>query len=300
MEGASRFLKVAATRIKSDIVSWPVVHGGLREHKWTGERGKFGGLILLFSTETGELLSILNDGFLQHLRVGATYAIGTDRQARDDAEVVGLLGAGGMARSYIEALVQLRKVKRLQVYSPNGKHFEAYADDVRAKHGIEVVEATTPTEALEGADIVASMTDSMDPTIESHVMRPGIHVTTVTNWELAPDAYTRVNRMVTYRDGISEHHYTTPEDWRPQRLGGSYGETAKHESVIPRNSIHSLPDVILGRAPGRRDRSEITYFRAQGTGMQFAAVAALAYRRAKEKGLGRNLPSEWFLQDIRT
>ena len=300
MEGASRRLKVAATRIKSDVVSWPKGPGGSREFKWTGRRGKFGGLILLFSTETGELLAILNDGWLQHVRVGATYAIGTKLQAREDAKVVGLLGTGGMARTYIEALSHLGLIKRLQVFSPNEHHLRSYVDEMRDQFDLDVKIASSPQAAMTGVDIVASMTDSMEPTIESGMLAPGIHATTVSNWELHPEAYRRVDRMVTYRDGISEHHYTTPEDIRPYRVGGSYGETAKHESVVARDHIHKLTDVMHGRAQGRKKPEEITYFRAQGTGVQFAAIAAFAYERARERGLGRELPADWFLQDIRT
>jgi ornithine cyclodeaminase/alanine dehydrogenase-like protein (mu-crystallin family) len=300
MEGASRALQVAAIRIKSDVVSWPVGKGGVREFKWTGRPGKFGGLILLFSTETGELLSILNDGWLQHLRVGATYAIGTRYQARDNSEVVGLLGTGGMARTYVEALALIRPVKHLQVYSPNKAHLESYADEMRDKFGLSVKTVDSPRAAMAGVDIVASMTDSMDPTVHDAMLSPGVHATTVTNWELDPQAYGRVDRMVTYRDGISEHHYTTSEDQRPHRVGGSFSETAKHESAVRRDHVHKLTDVMHGRAVGRATPDEITYFRAQGTGVQFAAVAAYTYERARAQGLGRELPSEWFLQDIRT
>jgi ornithine cyclodeaminase/alanine dehydrogenase-like protein (mu-crystallin family) len=262
--------------------------------------GKFGGLILLYSTETGELLAILNDGWLQHVRVGATYAIGTKCQARDDAEVVGLLGTGGMARSYIEALALLRPIGRLQVYSPNNEHLQAYANEIRQKLGLEVQTVGSAAAAMQGADIVASMTDSMDPVITADMLRPGVHATTVTNFEMHPGVYPRIDRMVILRDGISDHHYTTPEPWRPTRQGGSFSETAKLESAIPRDHVHHLAEVLLGRAVGRAHRDEITYFDAQGTGIQFAAVASETYKRARSHGLGRELPSEWFLQDIRT
>ena len=300
MEGASRALKVAAIRIKSDIVSWPVGKGGVREFKWTGRPGKFGGLILLFSTETGELLSILNDGWLQHLRVGATYAIGTKYQARDNSEVVGLLGTGGMARTYVEALALLRPVKHLQVYSPNKAHLQSYADEMRDKFDLSVEMVELPREAMTGVDIVASMTDSMDPTVHDAMLSPGVHATTVSNWELHPEAYRRVDRMVTYRDGISEHHYTTPEDQRPHGVGGSFSETVKHEFAVRPDHVHKLTDVMHGRAVGRAAPEEVTYFRAQGTGVQFAAVASYTYELARAQGLGRDLPSDWFLQDIRT
>lgn len=300
MEGGSRELGVVAVRIKSDVVTWPTMYGMVREQKYTGRPGKFGGLILLFGSETGELLAILNDGWLQHMRVGATYGIGARYQARKGAEVMGLLGSGGMARTYVEAVTQYLPIKRIQVYSPSQEHREAYADEMSEKLGIHIQPVESAEAAVAGADVIASMTDAMNPTITAEMLRPGVHVTAVSNWELHAEAYQKVDRMVTQRDGISDHHYTTPEERRPRRVGGSFHETARMESAIPAERVHRLPDVLLGRAVGRASDDEITYFIGEGTGLQFAAVGARVYELARARGLGQELPSEWFLQDIRT
>jgi ornithine cyclodeaminase/alanine dehydrogenase-like protein (mu-crystallin family) len=89
--------------MKSDIVSWPVRHGVRVEDKYCVRPGLFCGLILLFSTEDGAPLAIMNDGYLQHMRVGALYGLGAKYLARSDASVVGMLGSGGMARSHLTA-----------------------------------------------------------------------------------------------------------------------------------------------------------------------------------------------------
>ena len=76
MEGTSRRYGVFATRIKSDIAYWSTNSSGVKtQEKYCGRPGLFCGLILLFSTENGEPLAIMNDGYLQHLRVGATAGI---------------------------------------------------------------------------------------------------------------------------------------------------------------------------------------------------------------------------------
>ena len=72
MEGASRDLGVFAIRMKSDVVSWPEdASGNWTEEKYCVEPGTYCGLIMLFSTVNGEPLAMINDGYLQHMRVGA-------------------------------------------------------------------------------------------------------------------------------------------------------------------------------------------------------------------------------------
>ena len=127
-----------AIRMKSDIV-YEREYGGTRtEEKYCVQPGLFCGLILLMSVENGEPLAIINDGYLQHMRVGADSGIGAGYMAREDASVVAMIGSGGMARSHAESFAAVRDIKRIQVYSPTRANREAYAEEIRAKMGIEV------------------------------------------------------------------------------------------------------------------------------------------------------------------
>ena len=83
-----------AIRIKPDIISWPEVNGMKRRVTYCYEPGLYGGLILVFKTENAELVAIMNDGFIQHMRVGATAALGARYLARSNAEIVGMIGSG--------------------------------------------------------------------------------------------------------------------------------------------------------------------------------------------------------------
>ncbi len=300
MEGGSRGLKAVAVRIKSDIAYWPEIKGYLREHKYTGRPGIYGGLILLFSAVNGELLAILNDGFLQHMRVAGTYGLGVRYTARTGARVLGMIGSGTMARLNAEAFCLVRHITKIKVFSLHQQNRERFAEEMSERLEIEIIAVDSPKEAARGADILAAMTDSMDPVIHPELLEDGMCLCTVTNAEMSPSAYRRVDRMVLARTSMSDHYFTTPEDQRPLHLGGSNQRFMEWESAIPSDRIHQLSDVMLGRAPGRVNDRENVFFQAEGMGTQFAAVACKVYEKAKEKGLGLELPSEWFLQDIRT
>jgi ornithine cyclodeaminase/alanine dehydrogenase-like protein (mu-crystallin family) len=92
--------------------------------------GTYCGLVLLFSTQNGEPLAIINDGHLQHMRVGASAAIGARLLAREDAHVVGMIGSGGMARTALEALAEVREIKMVKVYSRIAANRETFAKEM--------------------------------------------------------------------------------------------------------------------------------------------------------------------------
>src|SRR4029078_7548366 len=102
-------------RMKSDVVYETEYNGARTQEKYCSRPGLFCGLIFLTSIETGEPLALINDGVLQHMRVGGDGGIGVKYMARADASVVGMLGSGGMSRTNMMAFMQVRPIKRLQV-----------------------------------------------------------------------------------------------------------------------------------------------------------------------------------------
>lgn len=300
MEGGSRALQLVAIRIKSDMVAWPEVNGQIREAKYTCEPALYGGIVLLFSARNGELLAILNDGFIQHLRVAGTYGLGVKYTARSDARKLGMIGSGAMARLNAEAYCLVRPLDQIKVFSIRPDHRKQFAEEMSKKLQVEVVPVDSPKAAASGVDILAAMTDSIDPVLYPELLEEGMCLCTVANAEMSQAAYKRVDRMVLARTSTSDHHFTTPENERPLHLGGSHKKFLEWESVIPRDRVHQLADVMLGRAPGRGDDQEIVFFQSEGMGIQFAAVAGRIYEKAEKKGLGQVLPREWFLQKIRT
>ena len=116
MEGASRKIGVFAIRMKSDVVYWP---GGETEEKYCMQPGTWCGLVMVFSVRNGEPLAMINDGLLQHMRVGGCAGLGVKYLAREDACDVGIFGSGGMARSYLEAFYEVRKLRQGESLQPD-------------------------------------------------------------------------------------------------------------------------------------------------------------------------------------
>ena len=298
-----------AVRLKSDIVHFPVgPDGSHSEHKYCVQPGTFCGLVFLYSSGNGEPLALMNDGHLQHMRVGAAAGIGTRLLAREDAATVGMIGSGGMARTFLEAYAVVRKIRKVKVYSRNVGNRGRYAEEMARLLGIEVSAVDSAREAVRGVDILSTCTDSILPTVEPEWLEPGMHVVSLTSHEISSAVATRFDVKV--QQGNEEIDLPESETFR-RDLGGGRGVfaigTEEQLEVLPRAKkglkLKEWPvytDVVTGKAPGRTSRDQITHYRTIGNwGVQFSSVGGLVYERAKAAGLGRELPTEWFLQDIR-
>jgi len=294
--------------MKSDVVYEQSGEGGVTQEKYCKRPGLYCGLVFLTRVETGEPVAILNDGVLQHMRVGADGAIGARHVAKAGARVLGMLGSGGMARTHVEALMCVRPIERLQVFSPTRAHREAFAAEMRAKHGLEVRACDTPGEVYRGADIVAAVTDSALPVLDGRLIEPGTHVINVGGGGRPDDA--TLGRIDVYlRFGSTpppagmeslafDEEYLT---WaaRPSQTTSSRKKARGHGTILPERMV-TLAQLADGSRPGRTDDRQVSYSeRGNLQGAQFYAVAGRVYEAAKAAGLGRELPTEWFLQDIR-
>src|ERR671935_1099163 len=144
--------KVQALRINSDVVTHPVVAGTARRVKQPlAPGGRWVGLVLLFSTETGALLAMFPDGVMQRLRVGATSGLGLKHLARQDAERLALIGSGWQAGPQLAAALALRRFREVRVWSPRRESREAFVAEWRAK-GSDIRAMETPDACVEDAD----------------------------------------------------------------------------------------------------------------------------------------------------
>jgi ornithine cyclodeaminase/alanine dehydrogenase-like protein (mu-crystallin family) len=295
-----------AIRMKSDIVYERDYEGARTQEKYCVRPGRYCGLVFLTDVETGAPLAIINDGYLQHLRVAADSAIGTDIMAREDCRGLGMLGSGGMAASHVEALLEVRKIERIRVFSPTRANRERFAADVAKRYGIECRTCDEPREVYRGADILAACTDSAVPVIRGEWLAPGMHVISIGGRpdDLALSRFDRKLRLGTAPAPVGRPELATADEYlgylaRPQ--DARWGKLRMgRRAVTGRGGDVSFGDVVEGRAKGRTSLEQITYSeRGNIQGAQFFAIAAAAYEAARREGLGRDLPTDWFLQDIR-
>jgi len=308
MEGCSG--GYLAIRMKSDIMTWPTdASGNWTEEKYCVKPGAYCGLIMLFSALNGEPLAFINDGVLQHMRVGGGGGIGARHLARKDAATVGMLGSGGMARTYLRAFCAVRPIRRVKVYSPTKANRDAYAREMSRRLNIEVEPVESAEEAIRGSDIVSSCTDSMTPTFDAGWLEPGQHVTMLGPNEISRAVMDRADVCITQgRSGLTIRGEGIEHAVGHSPMAWVAGTAEERKRLPPRQENISgfavdfpdFGDLVTGRAEGRTGDDQITYYHNIGNqGLQFSSVGGLVYEKALAAGVGRQVPTEWFLQDIR-
>ncbi len=159
MDGLVPRFEAAAIRLNSDNIKWNVASTGIRKDKQpTGTGGKWIGLVLLFSTKTGEPLAIMPDGQMQSMRVAATNALGAKYMAPPHTPVYALIGAGHQAAAQACAMAMVRDIKAIRIYSPTPASREKLAKELVSELGIDVQATYTAEKAASGADIVGIAT----------------------------------------------------------------------------------------------------------------------------------------------
>jgi len=148
MEGGVPYIGKYVIRVDSNVTRKKQQGQSSRvEHVHFGN-GSWMGMLLVFSTETGELLGWMPDGYLQRTRVGALYALAADYLACPDAEEVGLIGSGWQAGGQILGLRCVRNIKKVRVYSSNANRRSRFAEELQASLGIEVRPVAAAREAF--------------------------------------------------------------------------------------------------------------------------------------------------------
>src|SRR5688500_400814 len=193
MEGASRKLGVFAIRMKSDMLAWENQDGFMVEDKYCMERGRYCGLIFLLSTRNAEPLALMNDGYLQHMRVGACAGLGTKYLARRNSKVLAMIGSGGMARTYAEAIKHVRPIETMRVFSPTKSNRDAFAAEMTERLHLEVIPLASAEKARRCADIVSLTTDSVTPVSKAKWLEPGVRVNSVRNNGAGSDVLARAH-----------------------------------------------------------------------------------------------------------
>ncbi|HET9149866.1 MAG TPA: ornithine cyclodeaminase family protein [Alphaproteobacteria bacterium] len=296
MDGIIPKFGVGAVRIDSDVVHWPKRGNTMVREKVPAAGGRWVGLVLLFSCETGEPLAIFPDGVMQHIRVGATSGLGAKYMARNDAHTVGILGSGWQAQTQLSAICSVREIDAIRCFSPTRENREKFSKEMTEALGIEVKPVDSPEEAIKGVDVVMCASNAIDNIYFARWLQPGIHLSSIKRPEIEVAAIKKCDRVASHSHEPTPMHFTTKGLKVVEKSEGKGWSVADQ---VDFTKMPTLPDMIVGRYKGRTNDREITCFMNNlGMGYQFAAAGSVVYRKAVEQGVGRQFPTEWFTQDV--
>ena len=236
----------------------------------------------LMNTETARLEAIIEAVWMSMVRTGAASGIASRCLAREDAAVVGQIGAGFQGMGQLEAVCRARKIRTARVYARTRERLAAFCERMSRQLELDVVPADSAQAAIAGADIVNVITRSATPVLSGAWLEPGQHVNAA-----GSNALTRRELDLA---AVEKCDVITVDARSTAR--GECGDLlpAVEKGTLQWDALVEIGEIIAGRAAGRTSAKQITLYESHGMGLQDLYVGAKMLQLARERGVGADLP----------
>jgi ornithine cyclodeaminase/alanine dehydrogenase-like protein (mu-crystallin family) len=240
-------------------------------------------VVLLFDTAGNELLAILEADWLGRIRTGAASGVATRYLARDDARVLGVIGAGSQAQTQIEAICAVRNIEQIKVFSRTAERREAFAHEMAERLTSSVQAVASAESAVRGSDIVVTITSSRDPVFDGSWLEPGCHVNAAGS--------NGANRREIDRVTVERAAIVAVDSLEQARIECGDLIAAEAEGAFEWTRAVELSQIVTG-AVTREEAESTTLFESQGVAVEDVICARHVYDRAMEEGRGRAIDFE--------
>jgi ornithine cyclodeaminase/alanine dehydrogenase len=240
------------------------------------------GKVLLQNPTTGEVICIMDGGYLTAVRTGAVSGLATKYLARaDKGQVAGIVGAGVQAKMQLWAMATARELSRAYVYDVSADALSAFIREMSAKLGLEILPADSPAQMLAVADIVCTASSSSTPLFDGSMVRPGTHINGIGSH--SPNARELDTAIIRRSKVVVDSVEACLKE------AGDIMIPLQEKAITQAHIQTELGEVVLGRKPARNGAQEITLFKSVGLAIQDAAAAKLVYEKARQAGIGQDV-----------
>jgi len=239
------------------------------------------GKVLLQEPTTGEVVCIMDGGYLTAVRTGAASGVATKHLARKDSgQVAAVFGAGVQAKMQLWAVKEARDLSSALVFDTFPDAAVKFSKEMGEKLGIPIKVAKDTAEML-SADIICTATSSSTPIFDGNKVREGTHLNGIGSH--SPNARELDTAIIKRSLLIADSREACLNEAGDIMI-------PIQEGAITKEHIHAdLGEIVTKKAKGRTDSMQITLFKSNGLAIQDAAAAKLVFTRAKEKGIGKEV-----------
>ncbi len=236
------------------------------------------GVVLLFDAERGRLRAIVDATAVTAIRTAAVTAVATRLLARPDAHDLAIIGAGTQAHTHLEALMAVRDIRRVRLFSLPLEGARSFAQRESERYGVRMEATDSAEEAVRDADIICTVTTSKDPVVMGRWVSPGTHINAIgacspDQRELDTEAVVKARLYADRREAL----LAESGDFLIPRREGAIGDE---------HILGELGELLLGRIPGRTAPDQVTLFKSLGLAIEDLAAAHLVLTKAIETGQG--------------
>ena len=275
---------ISRARLPIDRGSYNLMAGSWREKGVVGQKSYVAGAngasfhVMLYSTRGEGLLAVIEANHMGQVRTGAASGIATRYMARSGASTVGIIGSGNQAATQLEAIAAVRQISSARVFSRTADRRERFAATMSERLNIDVQPTASAAEAVDGVDIVITITNASEPVLTGDMLSPGTHINAAgsNSWmrrELDTAAVGKCGIIAT--DDVEQARIECGELMRAAATGHFSWET-----------LVGLDRIVAGLQPGRDSDDQITLFESQGVAFEDIAVCNRLYKMAKDQGIG--------------
>ncbi len=236
------------------------------------------GVVLLLHPDTGAPLAVMDASSITALRTAAVSGVATRAMARSDAGDLALIGSGVQARSHLEAMQLVRSLRRIRVWSPRAESVLGFVRWAERHLSLQVEPASSPREAVHGADVICTVSASRTPIVEGEWLSEGAHVNAV--GASIPSARELDTRAIVQSRLVVDRLESARNE------AGDFLVPRSEGAITDSHIVGELGDVLLGKLPGRTGPREITIFKSLGLAVEDLAAAHLVLRKAEAAQVG--------------
>lgn len=235
-------------------------------------RSRHQGVVVAFDAVTNGVACIADAEAVTTIRTACATAAATDALARRDARVVSIFGTGTQARAHLRALTQVRPFERVLIWGRSAENTARLAAELSAQLDIDIETVTDGREAAGRADVICTVSGSLEPILLGDWVRPGTHVNLVGSSFLGP--VEADSALVTKARYIA--------DYRAGALAQASELAIAHEAglVTDAHVVGEIGEVFAGTLAGRESDDQITLYKSLGHVAQDLAAAAYLHTRA--------------------
>ena len=236
------------------------------------------GLMVLLDSETGVIKSVLLDeGYLTDTRTAIAGAIASKYLSNQDANTVGIIGAGIQARLQLKAILLVRKINKINIWARDQVKATQFVDSLKDLN-IETNISQSCKDLASFSDIIITTTPSKKPLLEFDWIKKGTHITAI-----GSDAEQK-NELHPIMIKLCDKYI--PDSQPQTTILGELNHAIKENLISPNYKFNDLGSIIIDPTLGRKNKEEITICDLTGTGVQDTAIARYTYNICKKHNLG--------------
>ena len=239
------------------------------------------GMVLVFDSETGLPLAMVEGSSLTAIRTAAASALATDILANPDCETLAILGCGEQARRHVHAMLAVRSPQNIFVWGRNQTRAEAFAQRMSAETGRLISAKKSAEDTVSNADLICTTTSSKSPILHGNWVKSGTHLNLV-------GAAIASSREVDDALVLKSRYFT---DYRPAAMAaaGELLDAIKNNVVTEGHIIGEIGEVIEASIKGRTSSQDITVYKSLGVAAQDLAAAHWLYNKSLKLDFGTEI-----------